>query len=169
MNWTLLNFPIKLSRIKIIFLRGLNIMSKNIHERLLSKMDIIDKCWNWTGSKNGNGYGVVIMDGKSVLAHRASYETYRGPIPENLIIRHRCDNPLCCNPNHLQVGTRQENMKDVDERGRRPKGSNHWKCKLTYEQLETIKYDTRKQVEIAAEYGITQAHVSLIKKDKARR
>lgn len=144
-------------------------MSKTVHEKLLNKLDIIDQCWMWTGSKNPAGYGMVQIGSKIKLAHRAMYEVYRGPIPDNLVIRHRCDNPGCCNPNHLIVGTRQENIKDIDDRGRRPKGSNHWKCKLTEQQLTEIKYDTRRQVDIAAEYGITQAHVSLIKKGMARR
>lgn len=144
-------------------------MSKKVHERLLSKLDIIDQCWNWTGSKNEAGYGMIKIGERMMLAHRAMYETYRGAIPDNLVIRHKCDNRACCNPNHLEVGTRQDNMRDVDERGRRPKGEKHWKCKLTAEQLVQIKYDTRKQVEIAAEFGITQAHVSLIKRDRARR
>ncbi|HVE22544.1 MAG TPA: HNH endonuclease [Acidocella sp.] len=76
-------------------------------------------CLIWTRGKSGNGYGAFKLDGKMQRAHRASYEIFRGPIPEGFVVRHRCDVPLCVNPEHLELGTSAENVKDRDARGRR--------------------------------------------------
>ena len=82
-------------------------------------------CWLWTGNTLG-GYGVVSFKRIRKLAHRVSFEYYKGKIPEGLIIRHTCDNPMCINPDHLIVGTNSENSKDMVKRGRSLKGNkNH--------------------------------------------
>lgn len=79
-------------------------------------------CWPWTGGVNNCGYGVF---GKTVgdrvrfwLAHRHAYELIHGEIPPRLVVRHRCDTPACCNPDHLQIGTRKENHQDTLRRDR---------------------------------------------------
>jgi len=71
-------------------------------------------CWIWTGATRGNNhYGALrISQTKSVLCHRLSYEMYKETIPDNLKVLHTCDNPLCCNPNHLILGTQLENITD---------------------------------------------------------
>lgn len=76
-------------------------------------------CWKWIGSKNGVGYGKLALPGRSsvsgiIYAHRYSYELHFGPIPDGLQVLHRCDNPECCNPDHLFVGTQSDNMKDAN-------------------------------------------------------
>lgn len=75
-------------------------------------------CWEWVGTKNADGYGLLIWDGKQYLAHRVSYELHRRPVPEGLFICHTCDNPSCVNPAHLYAGTHQDNMDDKVARGR---------------------------------------------------
>lgn len=142
---------------------------QDLFTRIITKLDIADVCWNWTGCKNPAGYGVITADGKLKLAHRVTYELHKGEIPENLIVRHICDNSSCCNPNHLELGTLKQNQEDVDSRGRRPKGMNHWKTKLSDEQIDAIRKDRRRQVDIASEYGVAQAHVSFIKSGKTRK
>jgi len=85
----------------------------------MSHVDKIDEgCWIWTGSRRGvavkNGhYGGFWKDGKSLLAHRASYEFFVGPIPEGMFVLHKCDVPLCVNPAHLWLGTQTDNMRDA--------------------------------------------------------
>ena len=74
-------------------------------------------CWEWTGSKNKQGYG---YKGKS-LAHRVAYEVTRNrPIRPGYVIMHLCDNPSCCNPYHLKEGTQKENLRDASLKGRMP-------------------------------------------------
>jgi hypothetical protein len=82
-------------------------------------------CWEWSGPQRAtrSGYGVISLH-PSVLAHRFAYELFHGPIPDGLLVRHRCDNPPCVHPDHLLVGTNADNVRDMWERGRaRPGGS----------------------------------------------
>lgn len=97
-------------------------------------------------------------------AHRVFYERYNGPIPPGLLVRHTCDNPGCVNPDHLEVGTKQDNMDDMKERGRSPKndGERNPATSLTVEQVRAIFVDTRTQGAIAADYGIHRTAVNLI-------
>lgn len=80
-------------------------------------------CWEWRGSRNEHGYGLLTLTRKGVTGarvHRLMHERYVGEIPEGLSVRHKCDNPPCVNPAHLEIGTHQQNMQDMSERGR------HW-------------------------------------------
>ena len=80
-------------------------------ERLLNKVSI-DKepgCWNWKASIIKDGYGQFKFEGKMEDAHRVSYKVFIGPIPENLHVLHKCDNPSCINPDHLFLGTQRDN------------------------------------------------------------
>jgi len=75
-------------------------------------------CWEFTGARKHNGHGYFWDGSKLILAHRYSYEQHFGPIPEGLCILHKCDNPPCVNPEHLFVGTKSDNIKDRDKKGR---------------------------------------------------
>lgn len=79
-------------------------------------------CWEWVCTLNRDGYGMfamrVLRKGKAVLAHRASYSLYKTFIPEGLLVLHRCDNPCCVNPDHLFLGTSQDNFNDMVAKGR---------------------------------------------------
>jgi hypothetical protein len=68
-------------------------------------------CWAWLGPKNPtSGYGTVKASGKSTYAHRVAYTLTHGPIPDGLVIDHLCRNPVCVNPDHLEVVTHRENV-----------------------------------------------------------
>lgn len=80
-------------------------------------------CWYWQGSLYSNGYGYLHISGrgrgrKTGLAHKVSYSLHKGPIPEDLVVMHSCDNRSCVNPQHLSLGTRKENMQDCLKKGR---------------------------------------------------
>jgi len=122
-------------------------------------------CWLWTGSLTTEGYGRLKVRGRQFGAHRVSYELHVGPIPAELIIRHRCDNPRCVNPEHLIPGTTFQNMQDKVERNRQAKGSANGKSKLSQEQaLEAIKLrrDGWTLQAIGDKYGITKQSVYAI-------
>lgn len=72
-----------------------------------------DECWNWLGAKSRGGYGNVRFQNKFYRAHRLAYELENGPFGDGLLVCHRCDNPLCCNPNHLFLGTPKDNVLDA--------------------------------------------------------
>jgi HNH endonuclease len=95
-----------------------------------------DGCWNWLKSKNKNGYGIVWDGDKATLAHRLAWRLSIGPIePIELHVCHSCDNRLCCNPNHLWLGTSDDNMKDMANKHR---GSSARRT-LTNEQIREIR------------------------------
>lgn len=75
-------------------------------------------CWVWTGKRSREGYGRFSLDGRLVNAHRWSWERAVGPIPNGLLVCHHCDNPPCVNPEHLFVGTIQDNTRDMLAKGR---------------------------------------------------
>ena len=82
------------------------------------------ECWPWMGSYQAGamGYGCVAQGKTTYRAHRVAYTLANGPIPDGMLVRHSCDNPPCCNPAHLLVGTPADNMRDRSERDRAPKG-----------------------------------------------
>lgn len=80
-----------------------------------------DGCWVFTGYQTKKGYGKIHRGPGSrelVRVHRAAWEVTYGPIPEGLFVLHHCDNPPCCNPEHLFLGTNSDNMRDMVAKGR---------------------------------------------------
>jgi hypothetical protein len=110
-----------------------------------------DECWEWQGARDWRGYGRTWHQPirRSTAAHRVAYELVNGLIPAGLCVLHSCDNPPCCNPAHLRVGTVQDNSDDMVERGRQKKpgyssklrGELHHRAmaKLTVDQVREIR------------------------------
>ena len=98
----------------------------SIEETFWSKVEKSESgCWLWAGTMASNGYGRFQLDRKSRWAHRVAYQFAVSPIPEGLCVLHRCDNPPCVNPEHLFLGTQQDNLADMVAKGRNQKGDRH--------------------------------------------
>lgn len=122
-----------------------------------------DGCREWDGALDKDGYGHTTRGKKSIGVHRAAYELFVGDIPRGKLVCHRCDNRRCCNPAHLFIGTPLDNYWDARAKGRACIGDKNGLSKLTSDQVILIRKDTRRQIDIAAEYGILQTTVSAIK------
>jgi hypothetical protein len=134
--------------------------------RFLAKVEhVASGCHEWRSTVKRDGYGAFYFRGRSGFpAHRVSYILFNGSIPEGKCVMHKCDNKICVNPEHLMIGTAQDNIKDMDLKGRR--GT---KSKITYAESDEIRRmleDRYTQEFIAKKYGIDQTTVSRIKLGK---
>ncbi|WP_368880711.1 HNH endonuclease signature motif containing protein [Shewanella algae] len=118
-----------------------------------------------TGS---GGYGKIKAFGKTMLYHRLSFELFVGSIPDGMLVCHKCDNPKCVNPEHLFLGSQQENMDDKIKKGRHvgaKKGHKHHKAKLVEWQVLEIKKKLKNgtgQHQLSKEFGVDQSTISNI-------
>ena len=101
------------------------------------------QCWEWNGTIEHNGYGRTTYSGGIIKAHRLSWMIHFGDIPNGICVCHHCDNPKCCNPEHLFIGSHRDNLIDRNSKGRYayPKGENHSGSKLTNAAVKTIRKD----------------------------
>ena len=130
-------------------------------------------CWEFTSRTDGKGYGSIFVGGrkgKNISVHRLMYEKFIGPIPEGKFVLHSCDNPPCCNPEHLFLGTHQDNMKDMRKKGRnyRTIGEKSGMSKLTTVQINNIRKSKLNGVVLAKKYGVSKSTISLIRNNKSR-
>jgi len=128
-----------------------------------------NKCWLWLGA--AGIYGYKRWNGKQERAHRIAWMLPDYVIPDGMEIMHSCDNPLCCNPKHLSVGTRKDNADDREQKGRgkQPKGEEHWNCKLTEVEAIQIRHrlaNGEKRSQLAKEYGLHYNTVKEISQGK---
>jgi hypothetical protein len=119
-------------------------------------------CWLWVGGEQRYGYGSFRLNKKGHMAHKFSYEMYKEKVPDGMVILHKCDVTACVNPDHLEVGTQADNLKDMHDRGRnnQPFGDHHSNATLTSDKVREIKIALRDKkyvsfVSLAKSYGIT--------------
>lgn len=143
-------------------------MKLTVQQNFNSKIRITPSCWLWQACKTGSsGYGQIVINRKKFYAHRIAYELYNGPIPAGLNILHKCDNPICVNPDHLRVGTQLENVQDMIAKNRNVKGSLSPAAKLNEADVRTIREDKRRNVEIAVAFGVSQQSICDIRKGRS--
>ena len=123
-------------------------------------------CWNWKGCKTKSGYGSVKINGETLAAHRVSFQFLNGPLEITDVVRHACDNPICCNPYHLFAGSHADNVADRVLKDRSAKGQSNGRAKLTEVQVIEILKSNLTTNELAEKFGVTNGAISLIRKRK---
>lgn len=139
---------------------------KPIEERFWEKVEKSsdpDGCWNWIAAPATNGYGQF---GNGELAHRWAWKFTFGDIPKGLWVLHKCDNRKCCNPAHLFLGTRKDNIEDMIKKGRSIRGERVGSSKLTQEDVVFIRETYAKgnvtQEILAQQFNVSRNAVNLI-------
>lgn len=127
-------------------------------------------CWLWTGAMAPNGYGRLrerVAPGslrtRHFRMHRVAYEINRGAIPEGLFVLHKCDTRACVNPDHLFLGTHQDNMNDRGAKGRQVRGGRVNTSKLTEQQAREVFAAEGTDANIGKMFGISATAVKYIK------
>jgi hypothetical protein len=151
----------------------MRVFNKTPAERLLLKSkEMPSGCREWQGSRfmsrGKPTYGQMWYQGTNTKAHRVAWKEFKGPIPDGKQVLHKCDNPLCVNPEHLFLGDNTVNVRDCIKKGRKVvfPGESNGKSKLTRKQVRAIRRDTRIHEAIAADYGVCRANISVIKSRK---
>lgn len=132
-------------------------------------VDPATSCWVWALRLNGHGYGrVQLSSSRTTAAHRVAWEAVHGPIQDGLFVCHHCDVRRCCNPDHLFLGTNQDNVDDREAKGRNnpPRGSAVVTSKLVEPDVAIIKTLLNLGVQgrrLATLYGVRRSTISLIK------
>lgn len=136
-------------------------------ERLQKKIIKTESgCWLFTGHLR-TGYGHMTNKHKAVYVHKYMYEKYKGPIPKGYYVCHTCDIKHCCNPDHLFIGTPQDNSDDCSKKGRQCRGSCRPQSILNETQVLEIRQiketiDNITNVELGLIYGISPENISAI-------
>jgi hypothetical protein len=141
----------------------------SLKERFLQKIRNDDNgCWIWTGRIKENGYGEINPGGRSspVYAHRVSYELFKGQIPEGMYVLHKCDVRECVNPDHLFLGTAEDNTADMMRKGRGKyiarKGEDCYQAELTEENVHEIRHryaNGETKASIAKDFNVCAKHI----------
>ena len=151
---------------------GKRLVTETIYEKLQRQITVnsLTECWEWTGARDKDGYGVISVPRPKHrnTAHRVSWRIFNhAEIPKGLLVCHHCDNPPCCNPKHLFLGTASDNFKDCIKKGRYPirKGEQSPMSKLNNAKVTEMRALWKQgisQPELAKRYGVKPNTVSQI-------
>lgn len=144
---------------------------KYITRKSIKSMSLVDDksgCWVWTGKKL-NGYGSVQKGGKQKYAHRVSYQLFHSKNPGKKFVCHKCDNPVCVNPDHLFLGTQKDNIRDMSNKGRGRgqflRGEGNKNTKLTEENIPIIRKQYKEGASLyrlGIDFGVSAKSISSI-------
>lgn len=128
------------------------------------------ECHEWTGHRDPKGYGKMNFGGPGKLVHRVMYSLVVGD-PGDMLVCHTCDNPPCCNPAHLFLGTNQDNMDDMNAKGRaiHPAGDEHANSKIADADVRGIRESTESSSALARKFGVSASLIAQIRKRKSRK
>jgi hypothetical protein len=142
--------------------------SATIESRLKSKLvEMPTGCIEWTGAIRGTfGHGHMSRGSRGAgyeSTHRVAWILAKGPIPNGLQVLHRCDNPPCCNTDHLFLGTQLDNIRDMDSKGRRvsEQGETHHSAKLSdveVAELRSMADTVHNDAELGRRFGVSKQH-----------
>ena len=134
-----------------------------VEQKFWSKVNKTSECWLWTAYKDKDGYGKFWYEGRTRKAHRISWLLSGREIPEGNVLRHKCRNRHCVNPEHLETGTLAENQADRIRDGTSSRGIKNGSVKLTEEHVKHIRARaTESGVELAKEFGVSPPSISRI-------
>ena len=135
-------------------------------EKFWSKVNKSNDCWLWQAAQQRGRYGETKYHSKSFLAHRVSWMLTHGPIPENLRVCHKCDNPRCVNPNHLFLGTDADNIKDRDNKNRTAIFERNGNARTNQKIVRQIRAEyeskTTTHRNLAKKYGLSKTQIGRI-------
>ena len=134
---------------------------KTTEQRFWDKVNKTDTCWVWTASVSGNGYGCFKWGDKQGRAHRYSAELHGMDITDKIVC-HKCDNRLCIRPDHLFVGTQQDNIDDMMSKDRWDGGGKYLR-KLTDDQVREIRSSNQTAYRLGKIYGVNKGIIRFIK------
>lgn len=136
-------------------------------DRFLMKRTMGPGCWLWTGAKHNRGYGVMRNAGRNQRATHVAwfFANEEWPAP-GLVVRHKCDNPGCVRPDHLELGTQKQNVRDAVSRGRNARGQLCGYARLTDANVVDIRSADGSQRAIGDKFGVSQSMVSAIRLGK---
>jgi hypothetical protein len=138
----------------------------SLPESMLIKNDTTG-CINWSGSKDKNGYGLFSNgQGNDARVHRIAYRIAFGEIPEGKIVRHKCDNPCCCNIDHLELGDVKTNNQDRVKRGRSNNGENNGQAKITSVEILFIRRSKASNDWLSYIFGISATQIGRIRRNE---
>ncbi len=144
--------------------------NEDIQQKLLDKREIDPStgCWLWRGGVDGHGYGAISIQGKQYVVSRLSFPIFLGiQLDSKTCVLHRCDTPRCFNPDHLFLGTREDNSRDMIAKGRSGVGESNGRAKLTQSDVLRIRQllqDGESLTAIGKMFDVTDSTISKIKR-----
>lgn len=129
-------------------------------------IDKTEECWLWTKYRDRDGYGKFMFNYKGFKACKLAYILTYGPVPDGICVLHKCDNPPCCRPEHLYLGTQADNVADRVNRGRQLRGESHPLTVLNNKEVLDIRRQFTggrgEQTKLAAIYNVSLAMINRI-------